>query len=65
MSELFEVRRHIPNLGHTFWWQPKLKGMGEETLCYLSACLHSHWQVHLSCSRTIPLLVLEPSSLGF
>ena len=35
----------------------------EGSLCFLCACLHSHWQAHPSWA--FPLLVLEAISLGF
>lgn len=51
----FEVRRPILNLGLLL----------AAHIYFFPASPHSWWQIHLSCPWVIPLLVLEPSHLGF
>lgn len=59
----FEVGRCTLSLGHSSWWQPTQKYMEERSICSLSVCPHSCWQVYLSCYRGILSLMLETTSL--
>lgn len=43
----------------------KIKGFRRRKLYSLPICLHSRWQVHLSCGCCILLSILEPPSLKF